>query len=34
MMNAASDRWKLPRYVCGWHWKSPQELTSILSDGN
>lgn len=25
-----SDRWNLPRYICGWHWKSPAELTGIL----
>ncbi|MBS0557380.1 MAG: polysaccharide deacetylase family protein [Proteobacteria bacterium] len=24
------DRWKLPRHVCGWHWKSPDELRAIL----
>ncbi len=26
----ASDIWNLPRYICGWHWKSPQELQAIL----
>ncbi len=31
MMTHASDRWNLPRYVCGWHWKSTDELTAILS---
>ena len=25
-----SDRWNLPRYVCGWHWKSSAELQAIL----
>lgn len=25
-----SDRWNLPRYICGWHWKSPDELREIL----
>lgn len=25
-----SDRWNLPRYICGWHWKSPEALRSIL----
>ncbi len=25
------NRWNLPRYVCGWHWKSPDELRAILS---
>lgn len=27
-----SDRWNLPRYICGWHWKSPDELRTILGD--
>lgn len=31
MMTAASDRWNLPRYVCGWHWKSSEALEEILS---
>jgi len=26
-----SDRWNLPRYVCGWHWKTPDELSAILT---
>ena len=26
-----SDRWNLPRYICGHHWKSPEELRAILS---
>ncbi len=30
-MTTVSDRWNLPRYICGWHWKSPQELRGILS---
>jgi len=25
-----SDRWNLPRYICGWHWKTPEELRAIL----
>ena len=25
-----SDRWNLPRYICGWHWKSPETLRTIL----
>lgn len=29
-VTAASDRWNLPRYICGWHWKSPGELRAIL----
>ena len=28
----ASDRWNLPRYICGWHWKTPDQLHAILSD--
>jgi hypothetical protein len=27
----SENRWNLPRYVCGAHWKSPQELRSILA---
>lgn len=26
----ASDRWNLPRFVSGWHWKSSEELKAIL----
>ena len=26
-----SDRWNLPRYICGHHWKSQDELRAILS---
>ena len=29
---AASDRWNLPRYVFGWHWKSSEELARLLRD--
>lgn len=25
-----TDRWNIPRYVCGWHWKSLDELRAIL----
>ena len=25
-----SDRWNLPRYVCGFHWKSPEEFEALL----
>lgn len=28
----ASDCWNLPRYICGWHWKSPDELRAILRE--
>jgi len=31
-MTLHSDRWNLPRYICGWHWKSPQELQAILRE--
>ncbi len=27
-----SDRWNVPRYICGWHWKSPDALRAILQD--
>lgn len=27
----SSNRWNLPRYICGWHWKSPQALREILT---
>lgn len=30
-VTALSDRWNLPRYVCGWHWKSSQELRTLLT---
>jgi hypothetical protein len=30
-VTAGSDIWNLPRYVCGWHWKSPDELESLLA---
>jgi len=26
------DRWRLPRFVCGWHWRSPDELRKLLLD--
>ena len=29
-VDESSDRWNLPRYICGWHWKSPQALRAIL----
>lgn len=25
-----SYRWNLPRYVCGWHWRTPQALRDLL----
>lgn len=30
-VTGGSDPWNLPRYVCGWHWKSPGELARLLS---
>lgn len=27
-----SNRWHLPRYICGYHWKSPGELSELLRD--
>ena len=29
-VSESSDRWNLPRYICGHHWKSPDELRAIL----
>ena len=29
-VDASSDRWYLPRYVCGGHWTSPAELAALL----
>lgn len=29
-VEATSDRWLLPRYICGHHWKSPAELERLL----
>ena len=26
-----SDRWNLPRYICGWHWKTPDELRALIT---
>jgi peptidoglycan/xylan/chitin deacetylase (PgdA/CDA1 family) len=31
-LTATSDRWRLPRYVCGRDWQSPAELGRILRD--
>ena len=30
-VESSSNRWALPRFVCGEHWKSPTELQSLLS---
>jgi len=32
-VTGASDRWNLPRYICGWHWKTQEELRRILASG-
>jgi Polysaccharide deacetylase len=29
---ASSDRWNLPRYVCGHDWRSPDALAALLDD--
>ncbi|TVS12112.1 MAG: polysaccharide deacetylase family protein [Wenzhouxiangella sp.] len=29
-MHAGSDRWYLPRYVCGEHWRDPAGLAAVL----
>ena len=29
-LEAGADRWRLPRFVCGDHWKSPEGLRAIL----
>jgi len=30
ILTEASCRWSLPRLVCGWHWRSPEELEKLL----
>ena len=25
------DPWRLPRFVCGWHWKTNDELRALLA---
>ncbi len=30
-VHRASNRWYLPRYVCGLHWRSPDELARVLA---
>ncbi len=29
-VTADADRWNLPRYICGFHWKTPENLKDIL----
>jgi peptidoglycan/xylan/chitin deacetylase (PgdA/CDA1 family) len=31
-VDAHTDRWCVPRYVCGHHWTSPEALRAILTD--
>lgn len=31
-VTSASNRWQIPRYVCGHHWKSADDLKAILRD--
>lgn len=28
-----ANRWQLPRYVCRWHWRSPEGLARLLDTG-
>ena len=32
VVTPASDRWRLPRFTCGKHWRSPEELVELLLD--
>ena len=29
-VTASTSVWRIPRFVCGWHWKSPGELEALL----
>lgn len=29
-VHAGSDRWRLPRFVCGQHWRTPEDFQAIL----
>lgn len=29
-IHAQSDAWRLPRYVCGWHWQRSDDLAKLL----
>jgi hypothetical protein len=33
-LHAATNRWLIPRYVAGEHWRTPSELEAILRDCN
>jgi len=30
-IHSGSDRWCLPRFVCGYHWRSPEDLAALLA---
>ena len=32
VVTETSDRWHLPRYVCGFHWKTPDAFAELLRD--
>jgi peptidoglycan/xylan/chitin deacetylase (PgdA/CDA1 family) len=32
VVTEANNRWHLPRYVCGFHWKSPEAFAELLRD--
>mgnify|MGYP001764771735 FL=1 len=29
-VRADSPVWDIPRFVCGWHWKSPDEFSALI----
>lgn len=31
-MSFTDDQWDLPRYVCGWHWKTAEDFVALLRD--
>jgi peptidoglycan/xylan/chitin deacetylase (PgdA/CDA1 family) len=31
-LSESSNRWRLPRYVCGEHWKTPEGLVKLLNE--
>jgi hypothetical protein len=33
-VRAGISRWRIPRYVCGHHWKSPDDLAALLRDAS
>ncbi len=32
-ITGSESRWRLPRFICGHHWKRPEELRAILAPG-